>query len=297
MTKQILLLLLIAGFTVDLAAQNVDSLKERQSELRDQIRSLETDLKQTTAKIPPELGWSFSYSGTLGFTFNRLNNWATASNPNSETSAIQVSMLGRANLREENYFWRNTARLNLGWQRQDLKRDDVPDESKYEPTVDVLQINSLYGYKIGPKLSLSAMAEFRTTIIENAFDPAYLDIGTGATWTPNDHWLVVLHPLNYNFIIASDELDFESSLGTKLLVEYSREIIDGFLLSSNFTGFMSYEDADDLSNFTWTTGLNFRAFRGIGVGIEYALRWNKQETRNLDDDIQSYFLVGLSYTL
>ncbi len=175
----------------------------------------------------------------------------------------------------------------------------MPDESKYEPTVDVLQINSLYGYKIGPKLSLSAMAEFRTTIIENAFDPAYLDIGTGATWTPNDHWLVVLHPLNYNFIIASDELDFESSLGTKLLVEYSREIIDGFLLSSNFTGFMSYEDADDLSNFTWTTGLNFKAFRGIGVGIEYALRWNKQETRaaDLDDDIQSYFLVGLSYTL
>jgi len=298
MKKECLLVLIIALFGgAEIFAQNVDSLKARQSELRDQIKGLETELRQTTSKIPPTLGWNYNFSGTLGFSLNRLKNWAKSSHPNSETSSIQTSFVGRAYLRQEEYFWRNTARLHMGWQKLDLKRDDVEEESKYQPTVDVLQLNSLYGYNLSPKLALSAMAEMRTTVIENAFDPTFLDLGVGATWTPNNNFFAVVHPLNYNYIFASDELDFESSMGAKVLLDYNQEFFEGFSLRSNFTGFMSYEEIDDLSNFTWTTGLNFTAFKGIGVGIEYALRWNKQETRNLDDDIQSYFLIGLSYNL
>lgn len=289
-------LLLTLG-VCELSAQNVDSLNARKAELRDQIKSLESELKSTTAMIPPTYGWRFDFGGTLGFSLSSLDNWTRSPNPNSVTSSIQASLSGRANLRQEKYFWRNSAQLNLGWQKLDLKREDVEDESKYQPTVDVLQLTSLFGYKITPKLSLSALAEFRTTVIEDAFDPAYLDLGVGATWTPNDNLLVTVHPLNYNFVFASDDSQFESSLGAKILVDYTQELLEGVRLRSNLSGFLSYEDMEELSNFTWTTGINFTAFKGIGVGIEYAVRWNKQETRLLDDDIQQYFLIGLSYNL
>ena len=291
-TSLILVLVALFGFA-ELSAQNVDSLNTRKAELKSQIKSLESELKQTNALFPPVYGWRTGYSGLLGFSITDMNNWVSSANPNSTTSNIQVSAAGFAHLIEELYFWRNNAQLNLGWQK--LDRDTgAEDESKYQSTVDVFQLTSLYGYKISPTLAASALAEFRTSVIENAFDPAYLDIGVGVTWTPNENLVVVVHPLNYNFIF-SDEIEYESSLGAKIVADYNREIIDRVNLRSNLSAFLSYEDMSELSNFTWTTGVNFTVFKGIGVGAEYALRWNKQETREEDDDIQSYFVLGLSY--
>lgn len=289
-----LILIFIALFSFgELAAQDVDSLRARKADLESQIKNLQSELRKTTQAIPPVYGWRTGFSGLLGFSLTDMNNWVSSANPDATTSNIQVSAAGFAHLIEERYFWRNNAQLNLGWQKLDRKTG-AEDESKYQSTVDVFQLTSLYGYKISPTLAASALAEFRTGVVENAFDPAYLDLGIGVTWSPNANLVVVIHPLNYNFIFA-DELDFESSLGAKIVADYNREIIEGVNLRSNLSGFLSYEDTDDLSNFTWTTGVNFTLFKGIGVGAEYALRWNRQETKNLDDDIQSYFVLGLSY--
>lgn len=291
-TNIFLILLAILGLG-EIAAQNVDSLSARKRALEAEIKILEADLKSTLSALPPIYGWETGFSGLLGFNITEMNNWVSSANPNSTTSNIQISAAGFANLIEEQYFWRNNAQLNLGWQKLNRERG-IEDETQYQSTVDVFQITSLYGYRISPKLAASALAEFRTSVLRNAFDPAYLDIGVGFTWTPNSNLVVVVHPLNYNFIF-SDEIDYESSLGAKIVADYNRELFDGVRLRSNFTGFLSYQDVEDLSNFTWATNINFTAFKGIGVGVEYAIRWNKQETRILDDDIQSYFVLGLSY--
>lgn len=296
MIRSVTLFIFLSVFICEITySQNVDSLKERSADLSAQIKSLETELKSTKSLIPPIFGWNKGFAGTVGFSLSNLNNWVKSSNPNSVTSSILGSFSGFANLREEKYFWRNSAQLNLGWQKQDLKREDVEDEGKYQATVDVLQLTSLFGYKVSPKFAISALTELRTTVIEDSFDPTYLDIGAGMTWTPNEYLTVSIHPLNYNFVFASEELDFESSLGAKFLANYQQDIIEGIKFRSNLTGFMSYEEIDELSNFTWTSGINFTAFKGVGIGVEYAIRWNKQETRNVEDDIQSYFMLGLSY--
>ncbi|TVQ44515.1 MAG: DUF3078 domain-containing protein [Saprospirales bacterium] len=291
-TKFILILIAIFSFG-EITAQSIDSLNARKAELRAEISNLEGELKRTISAFPPVYGWRTGFSGLLGFSLTDMNNWVSSANKDATTSNIQVSAAGFAHLIEEKFFWRNNAQLNLGWQKLNLKTG-AEDESKYQSTVDVFQISSLYGYRISPTLAASALGEFRTSVINNIFDPAYLDIGVGFTWTPNANLVVTVHPLNYNFIF-SDEVEYESSLGAKVVADYNREIFDGVNLRSNLTGFMSYEDASELSNFTWTTGVNFTAFKGIGVGVEYALRWNKQETRGLDDDMQSYFVLGLSY--
>lgn len=63
----------------------------------------------------------------------------------------------------------------------------------------------LYGRNLSEKWAASALMEYRTTIIDNFNDPGYLDVGIGVTWTPIDNLIVVIHPLNYNFVFAKND--------------------------------------------------------------------------------------------
>ena len=71
--------------------------------------------------------------------------------------------------------------------------------------------------------------------------------------------------------------------------------------------FQSYKTSD-LSNWTFTNSLGYTIWKGIGVGFELGLRKNKQEAlnyalidnananfSNVDNKLQSYFLLGLNY--
>ena len=63
-----------------------------------------------------------------------------------------------------------------------------------------------------------------TTILSNFNDPGYLDLGVGATWTPVTDLVVVIHPLNYNFVFSKDESIFKSSLGAKIVADYTKKL-------------------------------------------------------------------------
>lgn len=301
MKRTITLLLsssLILLSTCIVKAQDVDSLKSRINDLQSQVKTLESEIKKTQELIPPTYGWSKGFIATLGFNSTYLDNWQLNPNPNSTTMSIMASINAFANLKNEKQFWRNNATVSLGYQRQTLDRNDPDSPKSLEPTVDVFQINSLYGRKINDKLAYSGMGEVRATILENRFDPGYVDLGVGITWTPIPNLVAVFHPINYNFIIASEDLMYESSPGTKIVVDYNQEVFSGMKLRSNLSGFGSYTEFSELSNFTWTTGISFTAFKGIGVGLEYSLRWSPQETRMIEaGDIQNYFLLGLTYSL
>jgi hypothetical protein len=71
--------------------------------------------------------------------------------------------------------------------------------------------------------------------------------------------------------------------------------------------FQSYENGD-LSNYTWINSLGYTLWNGIGLGLEFGLRNNKQEAlnfasnndptatfENVDNDLQTFFLFGLNY--
>jgi hypothetical protein len=109
---------------------------------------------------------------------------------------------------------------------------------------------------------------------------------------------VVLHPLNYNFIFSSGGFDYQSSLGAKMVADYKKEITKGIAWKSNLSAFYSYEGAD-LSNWTWVNGFT-TAHKGIGLGIDFGLRGNKQEALaagRTDNPLQSYWIIGLSFAL
>ena len=294
--KKLILGLALALGTVAANAQTVEELKTKLAEKNAQISKLQGEAGALQTQIDAFPGWKFGTSGTIGANFSGFNDWYTNSLANSNNGNVGISFNGFANLDREKYFWRNSLNINLGWTKLDDTTDNF--DADYEPTTDVFAITSLFGYKLNDKWAASALAEYRTAILRGAFnDPGYLDIGVGATWTPIPELVVVIHPLNYNFVFSDGSTDFESSLGAKVVADYNKTV-GKFKFRSNLSAFLSYKDTD-LSNWTWINSLGFNLWKGIGVGIEGGLRGNKQETYNLggtgatsladtDTDIQSY---------
>jgi hypothetical protein len=148
---------------------------------------------------------------------------------------------------QEQYFWRNSANINFAWVKLDNK-ENPNDSDNFVGTTDVFQLTSLYGRKLNEKFAISGLAEYRTTILNNFNNPGYLDLGVGATWTPVQDLIVVIHPLNYNFVFADNNDVFQSSLGAKIVADYTKSI-GAVNFKSNLSIFQSY-DSSDLSNLT-----------------------------------------------
>ncbi len=299
--------LLLASFS--LFAQTEDQLKKELGEKKASISALEKEAAAIQSKIDNLPGWKIGAFGTIGGNISGFSDWFTQNAPNNSTGQINFTVNGYANLLREKDFWRNSGTLNLGWVKFD-DEDDPTDSDDFEASTDVFNISSLYGYKVNKTLAVSALGEYRTTFLENFNDPGYLDVGIGGTWTPVKELVVVVHPLNYNFVFSDGDSEFESSLGAKVVADYTRKI-GPVSFKSNFSGFLSYEDTD-LSNWQWTNGLAYTLWKKIGVGFDASLRGNKQEAFNFalangdlpedadisdtDNQIQVFWNVGLSYS-
>lgn len=312
--KKILLFALCLGLGLSTYAQTEEELKSQQEPKKAEIAKLQGEVDALQAQIDALPGWKYGAFGTVGLNLSSFNNWFAQGTPNVNSGNIGVTVNGFANLQQEKFFWRNALNVNLGWVKFDDRDIDTDDDGFREGT-DVFNISSLYGRNIAKNLAASALLEYRTTVLNNFNDPGYLDAGIGATWTPLENLVVVVHPLNYNFVFASDETIFQSSLGAKILVDYTRQI-GAINFKSNLSAFQSYESSD-LSNFTWVNSFGYTLWKKIGVGFEFGLRGNRQEALNfantnfinggslgtaptfdsVDNNLQTYYLIGLNYSL
>ncbi len=298
-------------------AQTEEELEATRTEKQQQIKELQgqiNTLKGEVAKINDQLlefpRWETGAFGVLGVNFKGFNNWLARDKPNVVSNSISISANGFANLFTEKSFWRNSGNINLGWIKFD-DRDNPDDNPELESAADVINLSSHYGYKFSEKLAISTLGEYRSTIINNFNDPGYLDLGIGMTWTPINNLVVVANPLNYNIVFTQEGDSFDSSLGAKIVADYTQEVTSGVKWRSNLSLFLSYKELSELSNWTWVNGLGFTAWKGIGVGLELGLRSNKQEflafnnkvvdnpdsgLDQLDDNpLQTYWIIGLSY--
>ena len=288
-------------------SQTEEELKAQMAPKKDSIAAIQARVDAIKAEIAALPGWKKGAFGTIGGSISNFNNWYAQGTPNNSSGSIGFTVNAFANLKQPKFFWRNSANVNLAWVKLDDK-DDPTDSDSFEGTTDVFQITSLYGRKLNEKFAISALGEYRTTILNNFNDPGYLDIGFGATWTPIEDLVVVVHPLNYNFVFSSTENIFESSLGAKIVADYTKNI-GAVNFKSNLSIFQSYKSGD-LSNWTWTNSFGYTLWKAIGVGFDFGLRNNKQEALNysintlgnatetfetVDNELQTYWMLGLNY--
>ncbi|MDN3621074.1 DUF3078 domain-containing protein [Polaribacter undariae] len=304
--KKLSILFLLVLTSLSINGQTAEELKKEQAPKKAEIAKLQGEVKALQSKIDALPGWRKGAFGTIGGSFSGFNNWYSRTAPTATAGNIGITVNGFANLIKEDFFWRNSAAVNLGWVK--LDEEGVPGDEDFEATTDVFTISSLYGKRLNKKWALSGLAEYRTTIIDNFNDPGYLDLGIGTTWTPTNNLVVVIHPGNYNFVFSSGDTVFESSLGAKVVADYTQKY-GKLSVKSNLSMFQSY-DTSDLSNWTFTNSFAYTIWKGIGVGFELGLRQNKQEALNnaldnavvptatfdnVDNKLQSYYLLGLSY--
>lgn len=294
-------------------AQTLEELKAQQGPKKDSIAALQAKVDPIQArvdaiqgKIDALPGWKKGAFGTIGVNLSGFDNWYSKGKPNSSAGNIGFTVNAFANLLQEKFFWRNSMNVNLSWVKFDDK-DDPSDNKEFQEATDVFSITSLYGRKLSDKFAISTLGEYRTTILSNFNDPGYLDLGVGATWTPIADLVVVIHPLNYNFVFSKDESSFESSLGAKIVADYTKKI-SAINFKSNLSAFQSYKSSD-YSNWTWTNSFGYTLWKGMGIGFDLGLRKNKQEALNyalvndtnatfdtVDNELQTYWMFGLNYS-
>ncbi|MEJ6792093.1 MAG: DUF3078 domain-containing protein [Lacinutrix sp.] len=300
--KKLLLLSVFFIGMVSMNAQTKEELVSQKAEKQAAADAAQGEADALQAQIDALPGWKKGMFGTIGGSLSNFNNWYSQGAPNNTSGNIGVSINAFANLQQEKFFWRNALTSNLNWVKLDNKDTNL-DSEDFNPTTDVFNISSLYGRKLSEKFAVSGLGEYRTTLLDNFNDPGYLDLGVGGTWTPMENLVVVVQPLNYNFVFAKNDAVFQSSLGAKIVADYTRQI-GAISFKSNLSTFQSYKDGD-LSNVTWTNSFSYTLWKMIGVGFDFGLRSNKQEAANFqnvmlpaaDNKLQAYWLLGLSYNL
>jgi len=308
-----LILTTLAICTISLGwSQTKEELEAQLAATKDSIATLTGPIQGRADALQAQIdalpGWRTGAFGTIGGSLSNFSNWFAQGAPNNNSGNIVITGNAFANQVQEKYFWNNSLNLNLGWVKLDNKDIDT-DSEDFEALTDVFQLTSLYGWRLSDKWAISALGEYRTTLLNNFNDPGYLDLGVGATWTPIENLVVVIHPLNYNFVFASEDSVFESSTGAKIVADYTRQI-GAIAFKSNLSAFASYESSD-LSNWTWINNFSYTLWKGIGVGFDFGLRNSRQEALNfalaqdpatatgfdnLDNDLQSFYTIGLSYS-
>jgi hypothetical protein len=292
-------------------AQTIDELKAVQATKKDSIAAIQARVDALQGQIDAFPGWKKGAFGTIGVNLSNFNNWYSKGAPNSSAGNIGITINAFANLDQDKFFWKNAATVNLAWVKLDDKNNPNDSES-FESASDIFDITSLYGYKLSEKFAISALGEYRTSIINNFNDPGYLDLGVGGTWTPIKDLVVVVHPFDYNFVFAKSGSIFESSFGAKIMADYTRQI-GKVNFKSNFTTFQSYKNSD-FSNWTWINSFGYTLWKMIGVGFDFGLRDSKAEAlnytlnapaplgdptatfANVDNKLQTYWLIGLNYS-
>ncbi|OUR93212.1 hypothetical protein A9Q87_05875 [Flavobacteriales bacterium 34_180_T64] len=292
-------------------SQTKEELEDVLKIKKDSISAIQGRADAIQGQIDTLPGWRVGAFGTIGGSLSNFNNWYSQGTPNNSSGNIGFTVNGYANLIQDKFFWRNSLTTNFNWVKLDNKDTDLDDDD-FKPTTDVFSLSSLYGRKLSDKWAVSALTEYRTTLLDNFNDPGYLDFGIGLTWTPLTDLIVVIHPLNYNFVFSDGDTVFDSSLGAKIVADYTRQI-GAINFKSNLSMFQSYKNGD-LSNWTWTNSFGYTLWKMIGVGFDFGLRSNKQEALNyalgqydpmgtsaiptfdnVDNDLQTYWTLGLSY--
>jgi Protein of unknown function (DUF3078) len=289
-------------------SQTIEELKVEQQLKKDSISAIQVRVDVLQHQMDTLPGWRTGVFGTIGGSISNFNNWFAQGVPNNSSGNIGITINGYVNLIQKKFFWRNALTTNLNWVKLDDK-DDPNDDKSFKPTTDVFNISSLYGRNLSNKWAASGLVEYRTTLLNNINDPGYLDVGIGVTWTPIPDLIVVINPLNHNFVFSNERIIFESSSGAKILADYTKQI-KNISFKSNFSMFQSYKNSD-FSNWTWTNAFGYSLWKMIGVGFDFGLRSSKQEALNyaintlgdtnatfdtIDNNLQTFWTFGLSYS-
>lgn len=212
-------------------------------------------------------------------------------------------------------LWENIILLNYG--QNDTKGIGV------RKTQDVINVSTNYGRKISKSWYLSAGAGFQSQFaagyedgnnpiakkLSNFMAPAYVNLGLGITYRPNDNVNVSLRPTNarWTFVLDKD-LQTAGSYGlkengdTSLLqfgflgtASYKLKIMENVNMTNTASVFSNYLDHPDRLVLAYGMVLNLRVNRFISSNITVDVLYDHNQIQKTQ--LKQTLGVGLAYTL
>jgi hypothetical protein len=153
--------------------------------------------------------WTFKGNVGLNFAQSSYTNWAAGGqNALNWLGTFNYS----ANYAKGNFKWDNTLNTALGYSYFNFKQKPIKTDDK-------LEITSLAGLKATEHLNYSMELAFRsqftkgydykvdsTVYTSKWLAPAYITLGLGVEWVPNEHFSVNFAPLTGRVTIVNDSM-------------------------------------------------------------------------------------------
>lgn len=310
MRKISLLFSFMMILSLGLQAQTVEDLKTMRADKQAQLDALQAEVDGLTGQIDNYPGWKFGGVGIIGFDLVSNNDWFALTTPNSQNNSLGIGFTAFAKNDQEKFFWDNL--LNINVSRVAALGDKDREETRSVAVSNGLDLTSLYGYKLTPKLAISAEGKWTSTVLE--FDPgadlaAVIDdsynialnkpgqitASAGITWLPINNLKIWAHPLGYQLNLPGD---LTSSAGAKVGASYTATLYKGIAWTSNLGAFIPYGGAGinnipfkdaagndttfgvdystgDLVTWDWLNGFSVNIWNGLGINFQLGLRGNK----------------------
>ena len=191
------ILCLIAGLSLKAQDKTVQDLK------KETFREIKKDAADT---IPAT--WKKGGLASLTISQGSLSNWAAGGDNFSLSINAYLNVF--AFYKKDRHSWDNSFDLNFGY----VKTTSLGSR-KNDDRIDLL---SKYGYALNKNWNLSGLFNFRSQLFKgytypdnekkfsSAFlSPAYLILGVGFDYKPNDKLSVFLSPLTSRWVIVKDD--------------------------------------------------------------------------------------------
>lgn len=262
--------------------------------------------------------WTLKSVAGLNASHTGLVNWAAGG---ENTLAWNVYLNAAANYKKDKWSWDNALVADYGLTHTDA--------TKWQKSLDKLNLSSKAGYAISNRWNASFLADFLTQFAEGHKDakakiagqpyiskflaPGYLTSALGFDYKPNDSFSLFLSPVTGKFTFVTDtKLSNAGAYGVKpgskslaefgslLVANYNKELASNFSVISKLTLFSAYNNNYGNIDVNWDMMLAYKLNKFLSTTL----------TTNLiyDDDVKSVsggpkvqfrhvFGVGLTYSL
>lgn len=266
-------------------------------------------------QLPNPVKWFYFGQNNLVFNQSSFSNWNSGGNNN-------IGIIGKINYnlmyKNGRHFLDNTVKMGYGFVSGTGQAA--------RKTEDYINLVSNYGYEYRKNYYFSAgfqlLSQFATGFnysltpdptyedrISKFFAPAYLTIGLGVSYNPNENFQVIFRPVNgkFTFVIdpylqkagryglEHDGQSVKSDIGSLLNLLYRIKIYENMTFTNQANFFSSYVSHPDRVVFSYNGTLDMRVNKFISAVVSLDLLYDHDQIEKMQ--MKQTLGVGFSYNI
>ena len=235
--------------------------------------------------------WKKGGLTTLTFSQSHFNEWV-AGGEDAISANARVSLF--ANYQKGKTAWDNSLDLAYGQTRQG--------DNDFRKSDDMIDFNTKFGYKATQHWYYSAILQVKTQFTNGYrytpdtaktsgfFTPAYINLGLGMDYKPNDDLSVFMSPLNAKITYVSDTAfapsysveageHLKADLGYLFKAKYQRELIKNVNLLTKLDLFGNYEDLSKV-DVNWEVLISMKVWKLLAINLNTHLIYDNDILNN-----------------